>query len=69
MTNQTTNALVAEIDRLKLHIDHLTHDAGRPANMYVGQYLLERLKQIGIKVCSSCAMRPLLFWNGRLTRL
>jgi len=44
-----TSALEAEVDRLKLQVHSLKVDEGSSL-VHVGEYLLSRLAQLGVKV-------------------
>lgn len=56
MTSQGEAASRAEADRLKLELQELKEKEGIK-DTYVGSYLLERLVQLGVKVCSDSPSR------------
>lgn len=43
------DALTAEVDRLRLQVHSLQKESGAP-NIFIGNYLLARLEQLGVRV-------------------
>lgn len=54
-----SEALAAEVDRLKLQIQSLQAKTGVEETT-VGAYLLERLAQLGVRVCAALPASPSL---------
>lgn len=52
MATNTNMSLQSEVNRLKLELNALQVSAGSE-QIYIGQYLLERLSQLGVKVGGS----------------
>jgi len=50
MASQSTTALEAEIHRLQLELHTLKREQGSDETITVGNYLLARLEQLGVKV-------------------
>jgi pyruvate decarboxylase len=50
MTDKSVASLQTEVNRLRTELDSASQDSGEP--IYVGEYLLKRLEQLGVTVCN-----------------